>query len=144
MREWPLACAEVSRHHLQDTVSRMQVDILGVVACNVLRYVVADSTSQPEWRFWRSSFAFLPASLAGNYPLGTLDYTTSPDYYKLILSTCKLLNRQERIWVFFNIAYLPYGQMLRTHRKLFHQAFEAETSAEYQDFMSSREAPRNV
>jgi hypothetical protein len=77
-------------------------------------------------------------SLAGNYPLGTLDYTTSPDHYKLILSTCKLLNRQERIWISFNTAYLPYGQMLRTHRELFHQAFEAETSAEYQDFMSSR------
>ncbi|KAG1865919.1 cytochrome P450 [Suillus subalutaceus] len=33
----------------------------------------------------------------------------------------------------FNTAYLPYGETLRIHRKLFHQAFGAEASAEYHD-----------
>jgi hypothetical protein len=43
------------------------------------------------------------------------------------------LKRQGRFGTSFNTAYLPYGETLRIHRKLFYQAFGAEASAEYHD-----------
>ncbi|KAG1879711.1 cytochrome P450 [Suillus subluteus] len=43
------------------------------------------------------------------------------------------LQANEEFGASFNTAYLPYGETLRTHRKLFHQAFGAEASAEYHD-----------
>lgn len=43
------------------------------------------------------------------------------------------LQTNEEFGTSFNTAYLPYGETLRIHRKLFHQAFGAEASAEYHD-----------
>ncbi|KAG2035029.1 hypothetical protein BDR03DRAFT_963502, partial [Suillus americanus] len=56
----------------------------------------------------RSSFSFLPASLTGNYPLGTLDYTTSPDHYKLIRST----GRHAQPWPPYGRAALHMGWLI--------------------------------
>ncbi|KAG2153341.1 cytochrome P450 [Suillus clintonianus] len=44
-----------------------------------------------------------------------------------------VLRANEEFGISFNTAYLPYGETLRIHRKLFHQAFGAEASAEYHD-----------
>jgi cytochrome P450 len=44
-----------------------------------------------------------------------------------------LLQANEEFGISFNTAYLPYGETLRIHRKLFYQAFGAEASAEYHD-----------
>ncbi|KAG2030442.1 hypothetical protein BDR03DRAFT_974570 [Suillus americanus] len=75
-REWSLARTKACCRYV---VSRMQVSVSGVarwspVMCFAIIGLMAAVTS----------FPFLPASLTGNYPLGTLDYTTSPDHYKLI------------------------------------------------------------
>lgn len=43
------------------------------------------------------------------------------------------LQANEEFGISFNTAYLPYGETLRIHRKLFHQTFGAEASAEYHD-----------
>ncbi|KAG2074767.1 cytochrome P450 [Suillus decipiens] len=43
------------------------------------------------------------------------------------------LQANEEFGISFNTAYLPYGETLRIHRKLFHQTFGAEASTEYYD-----------
>ncbi|KAG0699383.1 cytochrome P450 [Suillus ampliporus] len=44
-----------------------------------------------------------------------------------------VLRTNEEFGTSFNTGFLPYGETLRIHRKLFHQAYGAEASAEYHD-----------
>lgn len=55
------------------------------------------------------------------------------DKRSAIYSDRPFLQANEEFGTSFNTAYLPYGETLRIHRKLFHQAFGAEASTEYQD-----------
>lgn len=55
------------------------------------------------------------------------------DRRSAIYSDRPFLQTNEEFGASFNSAYLPYGETLRIHRKLFHQAFGAEASAEYHD-----------
>lgn len=48
------------------------------------------------------------------------------------------LQANEEFGTSFNTAYLPYGETLRVHRKLFHQTIGAEASAEYHDLYFRR------
>ncbi|KAG2044184.1 hypothetical protein BDR03DRAFT_938576 [Suillus americanus] len=64
------------------------------------------------------SFSFLPASLTGNYPLGTLDYTTSPDHYKLIRST----GRHAQPWPPYGRAALHLSLTIDTGCTAYHRA----------------------
>ncbi|KAG0704855.1 cytochrome P450 [Suillus ampliporus] len=55
------------------------------------------------------------------------------DKRSAIYSDRPVLRTNEEFGISFNTASLPYGETLRIHRKLFHQAYGAEASAEYHD-----------
>ncbi|KAG0708158.1 cytochrome P450 [Suillus ampliporus] len=55
------------------------------------------------------------------------------DKRSAIYSDRPFLRANEEFGASFNTAFLPYGETLRIHRKLFHQAYGAEASAEYHD-----------
>ncbi|OJA12886.1 hypothetical protein AZE42_02903 [Rhizopogon vesiculosus] len=55
------------------------------------------------------------------------------DKRSAIYSDRPVLRTNEEFGISFNTAFLPYGDTLRLHRKLYHHALNAEASAEYHD-----------
>lgn len=60
------------------------------------------------------------------------------DKRSAIYSDRPLIKTNEEFGTSFNTAFLPYGEALRIHRKLFHQSIGAEASAEYRDLYFRR------
>ncbi|KAG2754014.1 cytochrome P450 [Suillus brevipes Sb2] len=60
------------------------------------------------------------------------------DRRSAIYSDRPFVRANEEFGTSFNTAYLPYGETLRVHRKLFHQTFGAEASVEYRDLYFRR------